>query len=258
MSSGLRVRVLVADDEPLARRRLRALLAGVTWIETVSEAASGDEAIRRIDSEQPDLVFLDVRMPGATGLEVLERSRHRPHVVFTTAYDRHAVAAFELQALDYLLKPFGEERFSRALERARDAIAAQADQATTRRRSHPGLAERARAAEEDGPLERIFVRRGNRIYTVPVADVERFEATGDYVRAFTTDDDHLISVRLGDLQDRLDPGTFLRVHRSHIVNLDHVVEFRPHPGSRYVVRLRGGTEVVASRRRSRDIRRSAR
>lgn len=258
MSIERRARVLVADDEPLARRRLRALLAGVSWIGNVSEAVSGDEAIRCIDAEKPDLVFLDIRMPGASGLEVLERTRYRPHVVFTTAYDRHAVAAFELQALDYLLKPFGEERFGRALERARRALDGDLGRDADGIRTEPGLAERALAAGTDAPLERIFVRRGNRVYTVPVADVERFEATGDYVRAYTADEDHLLSVRIGDLEDHLDTATFLRVHRSHLVNLDHVLEFRPHSGSRYLVCLRSGAEVVASRRRSRDIRRKAR
>lgn len=235
-------RVLVADDERPARRRLRSLVAGVPWIGEVLEAGDGETAVRLIDSERPDIVFLDVRMPGASGLEVVERVRHRPHVVFTTAYDRHAVTAFELQAIDYLLKPFGAERFAAALERVRHAMAAGPA-------GPPRLPDAATA-----PLRRLFVRRGGRVLPIAVERIQRCEAAGDYVRIHTSDDRHLVAVRLSDLAERL-PDSFLQVHRSHVVNLAHVEEFRPHPGSRFLVRLVGGAEVVASRARSREIRR---
>lgn len=244
------VSVLIADDEPLARMKLKGLLAARSWIGTVSEAGDGPAAIAGIEAERPDLVFLDIRMPGATGLQVVERIEHRPLVIFTTAYDRYAVAAFELQAIDYLLKPFGTDRFERALERARREL-------QTGRFSESYGNRLRDALTGDGLLNRIFVRAGGRILSVPVSDVERFEASGDYVRLFTSDRDHLLSVRLGYLEARLDPDRFLRIHRSHIVNLDHVTEFRRRPGSRYDVRLRSGTSIVASRTRSREIRRRA-
>lgn len=253
VSSRSRTVVLVADDEPLARRKICGLLRDVPWIDEILEAASGNEAIARIDSDLPDLVFLDVRMPGATGIEVLERTSHEPHVVFTTAYDRHAVTAFELNALDYLLKPFGEERFRLALERAHREL--KRDRRVDEMDS--GLPGRLRRVEEHGTLVRIFVRRGGRIVTIPVDDVHRFEATGDYVRLYTGERSHVVGVGLGDLEERLDPGRFLRIHRSHIVNLAFVKEFLPHPGSRYLVLMRKGEELVASRRRSREIRRRA-
>jgi len=149
-----RIRALVVEDEPLARARLKELIAELAWLEQVGEAASGAEAIAALERLQPDLVFLDIQLPGISGLEVLRATRHTPAVVFTTAHDRFAVTAFELGALDYILKPFGRERFGQAMQRAKPVLEA---------REGSGAAERARDVLAEGPLLRLFVRDGGRI-----------------------------------------------------------------------------------------------
>lgn len=237
---------LIVDDEPLARQRLRDLVNERSLVEVVGEAADGEVAVRVLDELQPDLVFLDVEMPGATGLQVLERTRHRPIVIFTTAYDRYAVAAFELAAADYLLKPFGSERFHAALERALRALAPD---------ESPSLLERAaQTLSEEQILERVFVRDRGRIVPLRVADIERCEAHDDYVAIHAGGRSYLISVRLQDLEARLGAGRFLRVHRSHLVNLEFVKSFEPHDPHRLVVVMRDGTRLIASRARSRELR----
>ncbi|MEN8375085.1 MAG: LytTR family DNA-binding domain-containing protein [Gemmatimonadota bacterium] len=254
----LRARVLIAEDEPLARSRLRTLLEDVDWVTEVDEAADGPAAVRAIDDLRPDLVFLDVRMPGATGLEVLDRISHDPHVVFTTAYDRYAVTAFELQALDYLLKPFGAERFGSAMERARSALLRERSERAAGSgaadESGAGGAERSRAALGAEPLRRLFVRERGRITPLAVDRIERLEARGDYVLIHAEGARHLVHVRLRDLLARLDADRFVRVHRSHVVNLDHVEAFVPWDGSRLQVHLSSGERVMASRNRSRELR----
>lgn len=236
------VRALIAEDEPLARRTLRELAAELDWLQVVGEAADGAEAVRMIDALAPDLLFLDVRMPELSGVEVLRRIRHDPEVVFTTAYDDYALAAFELEALDYLLKPFGRERFRAAAERVRRRLAATGD--TLR-----ATGERAAAAlGGDGPLERIFVRHRDRILPVRVEEIAWLEAADDYVTVHAGGQRHLVSLTLSDFERRLDPARFVRIHRSHVVNLDHVVSLRPHDDARrLIVTLRGGAEVLASR-----------
>lgn len=233
------VTVLVADDEPLARRRLVRLIesARQTWVGRIVEAPNGLEARRAIDEEAPGLVFLDIRMPGLSGLEVLRRTENRPLIVFTTAFERHAVEAFQLEALDYLVKPFGRDRLRQSLDRARLALTARRDGST------------------EPSLERIFVRRGSKIEALPTEAIVRFEACDDYVRCHTGSGAYLARLRLADLERRLDSLHFLRIHRSHIVNLRFVTGFRLLPGSRYAVQLEGGEEITASRARSREIRR---
>lgn len=261
---------LIADDEALARSKLRRLASGVEWIGEVLEAEDGPAAVSLIDERRPLLLFLDIRMPGASGIEVLERIEHRPHVVFTTAYDRYAVTAFELQALDYLLKPFGSARFEQAMDRVRAEIGRGArarrstaggpdsdpDAVALASISNDEVVGRARQALSPGrPLQRLFVRGRGCIVPLAVSDIERLEARGDYVRIHTADRGHLVNVRLKDFEARLDPERFIRVHRSHIVNLDHVDEIVPCDGSRLEIRLRSGAEVVASRERSKRLRR---
>jgi two-component system LytT family response regulator len=240
-----RIRALIVEDEGPARRRLRELVDRVADLECVAEASDGPAAVEAIERLHPDLVFLDVHLPGASGMDVLQRINHEPHVIFTTAYDRYAVAAFEMQALDYLLKPFGEKRFEAAVERARAALTGA---------SQPSPIDRLKSGFREEPLKRLFVRERGRIVPVAVSDIVRIEACDDYARLHVGGRRFLVQVRMKEFEARLDPGRFIRVHRSHIVNLDHVAAFRPLEGSRLEVALDDGTTVVASRRRSRGLR----
>lgn len=240
---------IIADDEPLARQKLRELLAEVPWMECVGEAADGNEALYQLDNLKPDVLFLDIQMPALSGLEVLARAAHAPVVVFTTAYDRYAVAAFELQALDYLLKPFGKRRFLAAIERVREVL---------ERGPEGSTLERAQAALVPVPyLTRLFVRDRGRIVPVRVADIQRLEARDDYVAVHVAGGRHLVHMPMSEFSRRLDPERFLQVHRSHIVNLDHVLALVPYDGSRLQVELRDGTKIMASRTRSKRLRHEA-
>ncbi|MFN7971835.1 MAG: LytTR family DNA-binding domain-containing protein [Acidobacteriota bacterium] len=234
-----RARVVIAEDEPLARAQLRRLIGETDWLELAGEAGDGGAAVTMIDRLQPDLLFLDVVMPEKSGLEVLEEIRHRPLVVFTTAHDRYAVPAFELEALDYLVKPFGARRFAATLERVRRQLHAGKDVGNQ--------AERAREAVSKEPLRRVFARSGHRIVPIVVSRATRFEAAGDYVKAHVEGETHLLQVSLDELERRLDPRLFQRVHRSHIVNLDRMLRMEDSADRRLEIFLRDGTRVTASR-----------
>jgi two-component system, LytTR family, response regulator len=243
------VRAVIAEDEPQARRNLGQYLQQVDWIECVGEAADGAEAVRLVDEREPDLLFLDVRLPELSGLEVVERIRHRPALVFTTAHDRFAVAAFELGALDYLLKPFGAERFHRTLDRVRAHLDVKAA---------PDAVERTRLALAPAPLRRLFARSGVRIVPIPVDSIRRIQAAGDYAEIHGTTGRFLLQVSLGELLSRLDPERFRQIHRSHIVNLDYVRQMRPYDERRLLITVEGGDEILASRTASEQLRRMAR
>ena len=236
---------VIVDDEPLARKQLRDLIRGVTWLECIGEAADGPRAIEMVDRDAPDILFLDIQMPGMLGIEVLRRVRHRPAVIFTTAYDRYAVTAFELQAMDYLLKPFGRARFEAALERARSALA-------DRSAAWPG--DRLEPVGSSRPMTRLFVRERGRIVPVAVSSIERVEARDDYVALHVGARRHLMHISMNDLEAMMDPARFVRIHRRHIVNLDHVAGFIPHDGTRLEVEMTSGVKLVASRTRSRQLR----
>lgn len=235
----------VVDDEPLARGRLRRLIKDVPWLACVGEAADGRAAIAAIDELQPDLVFLDVQLPGMSGIDVLAKVTHVPAVIFTTAFDQFAVAAFELGALDYLLKPFGRERFTRAIERARPLLERQAGTETT---------DRARDVLAQGHIPRMFVREGGKVVPIPVGSIERLEASDDFVVVHAAGRQYRLNLTLSEIERRLDPALFVRVHRSHVVNLDYVASWTPYDGSRFQITLRGGTTLMASRQRSRLLR----
>ena len=236
---------VIVDDEPLARARLRALVRETGWLTCVGEAANGRMALQVIEALAPDLVFLDVRLPGPSGIDVLRRLRHAPAVMFTTAYDQFAVTAFELGAVDYLLKPFGQERFARAVERARP---------TLERQAGTGAAERAGEVLSGGFLPRLFVRDGGRILPLPAEAIERIEACDDYVVVHARGRGHRLNVLMSALESRLDPQAFVRIHRSHIVNLNHVTSLVPYDGSRFQLTLASGARLVSSRQRSRLLR----
>jgi two-component system LytT family response regulator len=243
-----RTRALVAEDEAPARESLVAWLAEEPEIEVVGVAGDGRSALQLADEKRPDLLFLDVRLPELSGLEVARRLRHPAEIVFTTAYDRFAVAAFEIGALDYLVKPFGRERLSAAIARVR------------RRRGEPEVPadERARTSLAPGPLDRLFARSGDRIVPIAVEGVRRIQARGDYAEVHAAEGEFLVHVTLAELAARLDPARFRQVHRSHIVNLDAVKELRPHDDRRLAIILRDGTTIVASRAASEELRRQAR
>lgn len=242
----MRPTAVVVDDDPLARERLRDLAAEVPLVDIVGEAADGISAMGVLERIRPDLVFLDIEMPGRNGLEVARTMTHPAAIIFTTAHNHYAVTAFELSAVDYLLKPFGAERFREAVQRA----------LAVRPRELPDP--RLREAGELGErLTRIFVRERDAIVPISVERIVRFEAEGDYVMVHTDERSHLVRLRLQDLEGRLGDG-FLRVHRSHLVNLSHVKRFENQDDARLLVVMSDGTRVVASRARSRELRRLAR
>jgi len=240
--------VVLVEDEPLALKTLRDLLEGSDWLEIIGEASDGLSAVELINSHRPDLVFLDVKMPELSGLEVLKRLIHEPAVIFTTAYDQHAIAAFELAAVDYLLKPFGRQRFQQALERARDALERDAPR--------PSIAD-TRDALSTSTLQRLLIRNAGRIIPVAVADIERLEADGDYVSVHVRGKTHLVNLPLGTFEQRLDPERFLRIHRSHLVNLDFVEAIETYDNSQLLVKMKDGAKIIASRAASKRLRDSA-
>jgi two-component system LytT family response regulator len=242
----MKVTVLVADDEPLARRGLRDMLGAFEWMECVGEAANGPEAVAGIDRLRPELVFLDIQMPGLSGTEVLRRVTHQPAVVFTTAFAEHAVTAFELGALDYLLKPFGPVRLAAAVERVRAALGEPV--------LHSAL-ERFGDAMGQGPITRLFIRAAGALVPVAVSDVAYFSADGDYVAAHVERARHLLHLSLTRLEARLDPQRFLRIHRAHIVNLDRLKTFRKSADGSFVAELDDGTRLPVSRARAQELRR---
>jgi two-component system, LytTR family, response regulator len=229
------MRVIIVDDEPLARRELRRLLAEFAWIDIVGEAATVGDAAPLIERLLPDLLFLDIQMPGGTGFDLLERLEHLPRVVFTTAYDKHAVRAFEVNALDYLLKPIDPERLAAAAARAQAAPA-----------SAP-----AAAATSGTILERLFLRDGNRCWFVPLREVKLFTAEGNYVRLSWDKIHPLLGRPLSSLEPRLDPKRFFRANRQQIINLEYIESVDPGVNGRLHVQLRCGPEVQISRRQAR-------
>ena len=233
------IRALIVDDEPLARRRVRSLLAVEPDIEIAGEHGDGRSALAAIARGVADLVFLDVQMPELDGFQLLaqlDRAR-LPEVIFVTAHDEHALRAFEVHALDYLLKPFRRDRFAEAVRRARARLA-QPD----RDRLAALLAdlERRRPA-------RLTVRDGARVTLVPVDELDWLAAEGNYVVLHAGGAEHLLRETLAALEARLDPARFVRVHRSAIVNLDRVTQLVPHGKNDAVAILRGGTRVPVSR-----------
>ena len=242
----MKVRTLVVDDEPIARAGLRAMLLAFEWVDVIGEAADGESAVAAIASLQPELVFLDVQMPGVLGTEVLSRIERQPLVIFTTAFAEHAVTAFELGAVDYLLKPFGPRRLSAAMERIRAAIGEPAGS---------GALERLTGALGSGPITRLFVRTAGNLVPLLVADVQSFEADGDYVIAHTASTSHALHLSLNRLEERLDANRFARVHRAHVVNLDHVRSFRRDARGNLEAELANGRRVPVSRSRAQELRR---
>lgn len=240
------LRVIIVDDEPLARERIRSLLECEKDCPIVAECGNGPDAVTAIRKLAPDLVFLDVQMPGMDGFEVLRslQGERLPLVIFVTAYDQHAVKAFEVHALDYLLKPFKPARFTETLARARQTLALRQTEAATQNL----LQMLARAEPAREYLTRIPVRTGDRILVVKTSQVEYIEAAGNYAILHVGKESHILRETLTSLEEKLDPRKFLRINRSTIVSLDQIKEFRPLFKGEHAVVLHNGKQFTMTRR----------
>ena len=231
------MRALIIDDERLARSALRRLLGAHPEVKIVGEAANPDDAIRTIDKTAPEVLFLDVEMPGGSGFDLLEKLEDVPVVIFTTAYDEYAVRAFEVSALDYLVKPIAAQRLAAALGRAQKALAA-----VPKERSSSGGA---------SPVHQIFVRDGDRCWIVRLTDISLLESEGNYTRLHFGGNAPLIFRSLTAIEHRLNPATFFRANRSQIINLSWIEAAENDIDGRLSIRLRNGRQVEVSRRQSR-------
>ena len=250
-----KIRTLIVDDEPLARRSLRLLLEKDPQIEIIDECRNGREAVKAINTLSPDLIFLDIQMPEMDGFDVLASvgPEHINAIIFVTAFDQYALKAFEVHALDYLLKPFDDERFARALERAKSQIAA---------REIDKLSKRLLALLEDRKsehkvygeqkqsyLSRLMIKASNRMMLLKVNEIDFIEADGNYAKLHAGRKTHLLREKMNDLEGRLDPAKIVRIHRSIIVNLDRIKEMHPHFNVDYIVVLDDGRQLRLSRSR---------
>ncbi len=238
--------VLIAEDEPLAAEALADWVKATPGLQLVAVCEDGDEALAQIRALKPALVLTDIQMPGLTGLQVvqaLQGDAHQPRIIFTTAYDQHALTAFELHAVDYLLKPFSRERFDEAIQHVlRDATPSAADVA------------QALGAPADAPLTRLLVRDQGKIFPLQVADIECLRSDNKYTAITAKGRSFLVRLPIADFETRLDPARFLRVQRGCIVNLDFVDSLTPDENSQLVVQLRDGTRITANREVSKMLR----
>jgi two-component system LytT family response regulator len=233
------MRALIIDDERLARNELRRLLEPLAGVEVIGEARNADDALEQIGRLRPDLLFLDVQMPGCDGFELLERLEEAPRVIFTTAFDRYALRAFDVSALDYLVKPIAPDRLAAAVAKA-----------AARAPSSPADS----TADPTGPLgrgQRIFVRDGERCWFVAVEEIVLIESEGNYARLHFAGHRPLLARSLNAIGDRLDPALFFRANRRQIINLERIEALAPWPNDGYLVKLSGGLEVEMSRRQAR-------
>ena len=241
----LRARVLIVDDEPLARDRIREMLKGDREIGTIGEARNGREAIEAITAQAPDIVFLDVQMPDLDGFEVLKAVGEKclPLIIFVTAYDQHALRAFDVHAIDYLMKPFDRERFARALDYAKDQMKRPTDERDTGRMIR--LLEELKAGAKY--LERLAIKTGEKVLFIRAEDVDSLEAEGNYVRVNVGTSSYMLRETINSIESQLDPRAFVRIHRSTIVNMNRVKELQAWARSEYRVMLDNGASYTLSR-----------
>jgi two-component system, LytTR family, response regulator len=239
------IRTLIVDDEPLARERIRSLLAGEADVEIVGECGDGHEAVAFIRRERPALVFLDVQIPELDGFGVVNsfESGEMPVTVFVTAYDQYALQAFEVHAVDYLLKPFDEERFRKALDRARRAI--DSEQGSGFNARLLALLQDLKAPQTH--LERIVVKNAGRLFFLRADEIDWVESSGNYVCLHVGAESHLLRETMAGIETRLDPERFIRIHRTAIVKIDQIRELHPLFHGEYEVVLRDGTRLTLSR-----------
>jgi two-component system LytT family response regulator len=235
------MRTLIVDDERLARNELKRLLEPYTKIEIVGEAANAEEALKLIEEQQPELLFLDIQMPGKNGFELLSSIEGKtPEVIFTTAYDEYAIKAFEFNALDYLLKPIDTERLKETIHRIEE------NQAQPEAPAHSN----ERAEKVLGENDQVFVKDGEKCWFVKLGKIRLFESMGNYVRLHFDDQKPLVLKSLNNLEERLDPNTYFRANRKHIINLHWIEKIEPWFSGGLLVTLQGGDKIEISRRQA--------
>jgi len=251
------LRTILVDDEQLARDELGYLLGQVGGVDVIGQAGDGVEALATIDRLRPDLVFLDVQMPGLTGLQVVDAigPENMPATIFVTAFDRFALKAFDRAALDYLVKPFDDDRFEQAFRRARKMIELEEVERMTKRlmsmlSEAPGPPPEAKKSDY---LERISVESRGQVRVVPIDKIDYITASGPYAELHVGDRTFAIRERMQTLEERLDPSIFFRIHRSAIVRLDRIDTLTRHPGGDYGVKLKNGVELSLSRGRREEL-----
>lgn len=240
-----RIRAFLVEDEPLAREKLRTMLRKDSELEIVGEAANGKQAVEGIEEHRPDLLFLDVQIPGMDGFRVLETLKidKLPVIIFVTAYNQYALKAFEFYALDYLLKPFDRQRLTKAVDRAKTQI--RKDRGT---KLNEGILELLRELKEKPKhMSRIAIRADGRVFFVKAEEIDWIGAEGNYVSLHLGKDSYLLRETITNMEGQMDPARFLRIHRSTIVNIDRVKELQPWFHGEYRVLLRDGTQLVLSR-----------
>ena len=249
-----KIKTLIVDDEPLARRNLRLLLAKDPQIEILDECRNGREAVKAINTFSPDLIFLDIQMPEMDGFDVLANvgPDQIQAIIFVTAFDQYALKAFDVHALDYLLKPFDDERFAHALTRAKAQIEAREVNRLSKRLIallEERESERNAPAPGKGYLTRVMIKAAGRVVLLKVDEIDFIEADGNYAKLHVGKKAHLLREKMNDLEGQLDPARFVRIHRSVIVNLDRIKEMHPHFNGDYIVLLEDGRQLRLSRTR---------
>jgi two-component system, LytTR family, response regulator len=232
------LRAIIVDDERLARAELKKLLQAFPDIDVIDEAANAEEGVNKIDSQNPDIIFLDIQMPGKTGFDLLSDLEKAPHVIFTTAYDEYALKAFEVNALDYLLKPIEPKRLADAVHKLEDEI----------NKERTGL-----NGVNRGPLteaDQVFVKDGERCWFVKLSEIRLFESVGNYAKVFFGTNKPLILKSLNSLEERLDDRIFFRANRKHIINLRWIEKIEPYFNGGLLVELKGGEKIEVSRRQT--------
>jgi two-component system LytT family response regulator len=233
------IKAIIIDDERLARTELKKLLQDFSDIEVIDEAANVDEGVEKIETQNPDLIFLDIQMPGKTGFDLLGELDKAPHVIFTTAYDEYALKAFEVNALDYLLKPVEPKRLSDAIQKVQFEVSKE-------RAGVNGMINRGPLTEND----QVFVKDGERCWFVKLSEIRLFESVGNYAKVFFATNKPLILKSLNALEERLDDRIFFRANRKHIINLRWIEKIEPYFNGGLLVELKGGEKIEVSRRQT--------
>lgn len=242
-----KLRVIIVEDESPARELIKAFLKSHENIEILTECSDGFSGVKAINENKPDLVFLDIQMPKLTGFEVLELLDEMPEIIFTTAFDQYAIKAFELSAVDYLMKPFSKRRFDEAIDKVYTRL-------HQKRESGENLQTLAKRVKEDAKeIERLFVKTGTKIDVVAVADIIRIEALDDYVEIFTAEKKYVKKETMNFLEQSLPEETFVRVHRSSIINVNHMQKMERYGKESYIVILKDGSKVNVSKSRTKEL-----